>query len=96
MELSSHQIEIEGTRYIERMIGQTVNASTVSRKWRLLKVLNKEYELTPLMFDLPCVVVEELKAKTRSTEGRWRVVSINGTSVEKIHKAAQQQLELFD
>lgn len=93
--LSSHQLENEGLRYVERLIGHTVNASTVSRKWRLLKIDAKAYENHPLMFEPPFVAVEDLKPKTKSTEGRWRIVNINGTFAETIHTLSQRQLELF-
>lgn len=94
--LSSHQLENEGLRYVERVIGHTVNASTISRKWRLLKIDADAYEDHPLMFEPPFVAVKDLKVKTKSTEGRWLIVNINGTFAETIHTLAQRQLELFE
>ena len=93
LHLSSHELEHEGLKYVERVIGQTANPSTVSRKWRLLKIDADAYRAHPLMFQEPFVAVETLK---KSTEGKWLIVNINGTPAETIHKAAEAQLELFE
>lgn len=91
--LTSHELEHAGLKYVERVIGQTANPSTVSRKWRLLKVDADAYAHHPLMFSEPFVTVQTLK---KTTEGTWRIVNINGTPVEAIHGAAKAQLELFE
>lgn len=97
--ISSHEIESDCVRYIEKVTGKTVNPSTVSRKWRLLKIENNDEaqlrgELM-LRGDDGYVIVREISRKTRSTEGRWKLININGTAVDVIYEVAQQQLELF-
>lgn len=95
--ITSHELENEGRRYIEREKDKTVNPSTVSRKWRLLKYEADDPMLNQAIgCDEPYVVVKELQAQTHSREGVWEIVNIMGVSTVDMLSSGKSQLTLFE
>lgn len=93
--ITSHELEGVGHKWIESMLGATVNQSTISRKWRIVK---KEIGSEPLaVFDdgEPFVVVRTLKKKGLGKEGRWEIIAIRYTSVDDVREAYNAQYKLF-
>ena len=95
--ITSHELENEGRKAIEREIGSTVNPSTVSRKWRLLKVeFGSDAAMGPFQIDEEYVIVETQSGGSGRTEKTWLIKSILGESCEHIRDSWKNQLNLFE
>lgn len=94
--ITSHELENDGRKFIEREIGKTVNPSTISRKWRLLKrdIDDNSILVFPTVGDddLSVTVKENSRSKR---EGSWSIIAINGTPVGAIIDSYEAQLKLF-
>jgi hypothetical protein len=92
--IRSHELENSGRKFVERELGRSVNASTVSRKWRLLKIEDGSDESCgPFQIDEEYVIVRTSR-RHGLKEPVWVIVSILGTPVRKIRNDRQKQLEL--
>lgn len=93
--VTSHELEDEGRRFVERALGRSVNPSTISRKWRIIKKTSKQVVPPSVHFlDEIFVVVRDLPRKVKK-EGRWEVLAIQRTSVNDIKSASEAQLTMF-
>lgn len=94
--IKSHELENDGRRFVERVLGKTVNPSTISRKWRLLKrdVDDKSILVFPSEGD-DGLFVSVKENKRSKKEGGWSIITINGTPVGAIFDAYEAQLKLF-
>lgn len=92
--ITSHELEIDGRRFVEKNLGKTVNSSTVSRKWRLLKREVQQFQPRIIEQD-PDLYVTVVTKKRSIREGKWRIIDLSGTPAEKVEDAYRTQLRLF-